>query len=390
MKVLHVFTLFTTADSFFNGQFEYLSDCGHEIHVASTPGNDILKFCKKNKVKFFPLKIARSIDINTDLKSIRSLIKLIIKEKYNAIFGHTPKGALVAMVAGWLCRVPVRVYYRHGVIYTTAFGFKRFLFKNVERITSYLATNIINVSQSLNELAIADNLNNQKKQLIIGKGTCGGIDTINHFNPRLVKEEIIRQLKEKFHFTNQDFIIGFCGRVCKDKGIVELIDGFNLFAKQNPHISPKLLIIGGYDHRDILSNSVKNDIENNSNIIFVGPIPHDSLPNYYSLMDVFVFPSYREGFGMAVLEASAMEIPILVSRSIGCINSIIEEITGKYTQISPKGICEGIEKFARDKNRKQYGIAGRKWVTENFEQSIMWPQIAEYYSKLDGMARFSR
>ena len=382
MKVLHVFTLPTTAKSFFDGQFRHLSEReGHEVHVVTSRG-DISEFCVRNKVAFTPIDIARRIDIKADIKSIFELRRLIKVEKYDVVFGHTPKGALVAMIASWLCRVPSRVYYRHGLIYTTARGIKRFIFKTVERCTALLATYIINVSPSLSDLAIADRLNGSRKQTVIGQGTCGGIDTKNTFNPELINQDTVTRLKYEYHIAQRDFVIGFCGRICKDKGIEELVEGFKLFVKCNPNISAKLLLVGGYDKRDVLGETVKREIANNPDIISVGKVIQKDLPLYYTMMDVFVFPSYREGFGMCVIEASAMEVPILVSRSHGCINSIVESKTGEYIDISPKGVCEGIERLLKDKHRKHYGISGRKWVKENFEQTVMWPQIALLYSEL--------
>ena len=381
MKVLHVFTLVSTAKAFFNGQFKYLSDIGHDIHIAASPG-DISEFCKQNNVKFHPVEIARRIDFSADLNSIKELSDLLSREKYDMIVGHTPKGALISMLAGKKCNVPIRVYYRHGLIYTTARGLKRQIFKAVERLTSSLATHIINVSQSLSDLAIQDHLNNEKKQQIIGSGTCGGIDTHNLFNPVLVDKKELELIKSKYQLNNTGFIIGFCGRLCRDKGIEELVEGFKLFHKRNSAISTKLLLIGGYDQRDILKSSVKEEIETNSHIINTGRIPHSDLPLYYSLMDVFVFPSYREGFGMSVIEASSMEVPILVSRSHGCINSILEGVTGKYINISAKDICDGLEDMFANPNRKKYGEAGREWVTENFDYSVMWPLIAQIYDEI--------
>jgi fluoride ion exporter CrcB/FEX len=102
------------------------------------------------------------------------------------VVGHTPKGALVSMVAAALSFTPKRIYYRHGLIYTTCKGLKRFILKTEERFVSLLATKIVNVSPSLAALATKEQLNNKQKQLLIGAGTCGGIDAINTFNPETV------------------------------------------------------------------------------------------------------------------------------------------------------------------------------------------------------------
>lgn len=104
---------------------------------------------------------------------------------------------MVAMIAAKIANVKSRIYYRHGLIYTTANGFKRCILKTVEQVTAALSTHIINVSKSLSDLAVSDHLNSAKKQQIIGAGSCGGIDTINIFNPELVPNSDIETLKNK-------------------------------------------------------------------------------------------------------------------------------------------------------------------------------------------------
>lgn len=380
MKILHVFTLATTAESFFDGQFAYLSEAGYDLHlVASTePSQD---FCERNKVTFHKIDVARRVDINADMNAIYELCKLIKQEKFDAVFGHTPKGALVAMCAAWLSGVKFRVYYRHGLIYTTTTGIKRKIFKTVEQLTALLATNIVNVSPSLSKLAVKDHLNGKRKQTVIGSGTCGGIDAINVFNPQYLSSETQAKLR-KVVVGDCDFVVGFCGRLCKDKGISELIDGFKLFQSNHPEIKSELLLIGPYDERDIIANETKLEIESNPDIIVTGRQDKSMLPSLYAFMDVFVFPSYREGFGMCVIEASAMEVPVLVSKSHGCIDSIRENVTGRYIDISAQSIANGLEDLIDNELRTKLGTGGRKFVVDNFDHKVIWPLIEDYYESL--------
>lgn len=381
MNVLHVFTQSSTAQAFFDGQFRFLSENGHQITIVAGT-EPTTEFCVNNKVLFKKIDIARRVDIKADIISIKNLIGLIKKEKYDAVFGHTPKGALVAMCAAWLSGVKIRVYYRHGLIYTTATGIRRYIFKTVEKLTSRLATQIINVSPSLSKLALKDGLNNDQKQTVIGVGTCGGIDTRNLFNPASLSDD--NQIKLKQSIVGEcDFVIGFCGRLCHDKGIPELVDGFKLFRSKHPEIKAKLLLIGSYDKRDVLEESIRKEISDNPDIVATGRQSKSNLPSLYSIMDLFVFPSYREGFGMSVIEASSMQVPVLVSRSHGCIDSIQENVTGQYIEISSKSISDGIENLYFNPNEcKRLGQNGRSFVMENFEQSVLWPKINNLYKDL--------
>jgi glycosyltransferase involved in cell wall biosynthesis len=381
MKLIHVFSIFGTAESFFDGQFKYLTDQGYEIVVVSSDAPNTDAFCKRNGVRFVPLNIPRSVSPMAIVKAVKSICSLIRKEKADAVFGHTPVGALCAMIAARLCGVKNRVYYRHGLIYTTMKGLKYTIFKAEEKFVASLATSVINVSHSLSKLAVADGLNEAEKQYIIGHGTCGGIDAQNIFNPSLVDADKLLIIKKKLGLNDADIVFGFCGRICNDKGIPELVDAFELFQKLHSNIKAKLLFIGRFDTRDGISEEKKQQIESNSDIVISGHIDKVEIPYYYSMLDVFVFPSHREGFGMCVVEASAMEKPILDSRAHGCVDAIVEHETGEYIDLSADGICKGMEQMLDEELRGKLGKSGRKRVLEWYDFKVMWPLVSDLYKK---------
>lgn len=381
MKLIHVFSIFGTAESFFDGQFKYLTDQGYEIVVVSSNAPNTDAFCKRNGVRFVPLNIPRSVSPMAIVKAVKSICSLIRKEKADAVFGHTPVGALCAMIAARLCGVKNRVYYRHGLIYTTMKGLKHTIFKAEEKFVASLATSVINVSHSLSKLAVADGLNEAEKQYVIGHGTCGGIDAQNIFNPSLVDADKLLFIKKKLGLNDADIVFGFCGRICNDKGIPELVDAFELFQKLHSNIKAKLLFIGRFDTRDGISEEKKQQIESNSDIVISGHIDKVEIPYYYSMLDVFVFPSHREGFGMCVVEASAMEKPILDSRAHGCVDAIVEHETGEYIDLSADGICKGMELMLDEELRGKLGKSGRKRVLEWYDFQVMWPLVSDLYKK---------
>lgn len=382
MKLIHVFSIFGTAESFFDGQFKYLTDQRYEIVVVSSDAPNTDAFCKRNGVRFVPLNIPRSVSPMAIVKAVKSICSLIRKEKADAVFGHTPVGALCAMIAARLCGVKNRVYYRHGLIYTTMQGVKRPIFKTEEIFVASLATSVINVSHSLSKLAVADGLNKAEKQYVIGHGTCGGIDAQNIFNPSLVDADKLLFIKKKLGLNDADIVFGFSGRICNDKGIPELVDAFELFQKLHFNIKAKLLFIGRFDTRDGISEEKKLQIENNSDIVISGHIDKAEMPYYYSILDVFVFPSHREGFGMCVVEASAMEKPILESRAHGCVDAIVEHETGEYIDLSADGICKGMELMLDEELRGKLGKSGRKRVLEWYDFQVMWPLVSDLYKKI--------
>ena len=140
--------------------------------------------------------------------------------------------------------------------------------------------------------------------------------------------------------------------------------------------------MGMLEERDALPETIVEDIRKNPTIITTGYVQNSIIENYYALMDVFVLPSYREGFPTSVLEASSMGIPVITTKATGCIDSIIEEETGVFVSHDAGCLATAVEALYSDKYlRLQYGRNGRKFVEDNFEQHIIWKEIEKLYIK---------
>lgn len=382
MKILHIFTISRTPIAFFDDQFRYLKEHGYEVVLACKREDGIEEFAERNGVKYIPVEIPRSMSPVAILKSIGAIKRIIKDEKPEAVFGHTPVGALCAMIAAKWCGVKNRVYYRHGVIYTTMKGAKYLLFKWEEKFVASLATAVVNVSHSLSRLAAKDHLNTDKKQHVIGHGTCGGIDAVNIFNPTLLNKADLDAAKKKLGLNDVDIVFGFCGRICNDKGVPELIDAFELFRSKHKGLKAKLLLIGAMDIRDGVSGHYADKINEDKDIVLSGHVEGGDIPYYYAMLDVFVFPSHREGFGMCAIEASAMEKPLLVSKVHGCEDTIVEHLTGEYIGLDAESICKGMESMLDADKRRFLGENGRVKVLEWYDFRVMWPLVKELYERI--------
>lgn len=382
MKQIHVFTVFGTPNSFYDGQFKYLVDQGYEIILVSSNDTDSKYFAERNHIRFIPVEMPRALSPIAILRAIRQLIGIIKQEKPDVVFGHTPVGALCSMIAAKWCGVRNRVYYRHGVIYTTMKGVKYQMFRWEEKFVASLATAVVNVSHSLSRLATRDRLNPDDKQFVIGHGTCGGIDALNIFNPALMNTADLDGTRKKLGLNNADIVFGFCGRICNDKGVPELIDAFDLFRSKHEDVKAKLLLIGAMDIRDGISEHYATKIKEDKGIVLSGLVEKNDIPYYYAMLDVFVFPSHREGFGMCAIEASSMEKPLLVSKVHGCEDTIVEHLTGEYIGLDAESICKGMELMLDADARRFLGKNGRMKVLEWYDFRVMWPLVNELYAKI--------
>ena len=372
MKVLHVVNVSFVLPYYIGSQFDYFNQKGVQFYVACTPDDLFFKFSKAKKVVPIPLNILRKISIWADIKAVFKLYNVIKREKIDIVIGHTPKGALIGMLAAALAKIDKRIYFRHGLLYETSTGFKRSLLMQIEKFTGRLATKVVCVSSSVLEVSNREKLSHPTKNIMLNKGTCNGIDATVTYNKNFNSLEEIEALRTKYGIEPGDQVIGFVGRLVNDKGINALVAAWQELLKKKKNI--KLLLVGPFEKRDALDQEVVDYISNEKTIIHTGLI--EKIAPFYGLMTVFVLPSYREGFPTVVLEASAMEIPVITTKSTGCIDSIIENETGLFTSIKPEAITEKITYYlANEHIATEHGKNGREFVLKNFDQEVIWQEI---------------
>ena len=377
MKILHVVNISFVVPYFLGKQLNYFVSKGYKEYIVCSPSEELENFSKEFAFEYKEIPILRKISIVTDLKAVISSIRYIREEKMDVVVGHTPKGGLIAMLAAFFCGVPKRIYFRHGLVYETSTGLKRHLLMNIDRVAALLATKVVCVSDSVGKRSTKDKLNGPRKQVILSRGTCNGID-IERFSKSNIDSDVAEQYRKELGITKGDLVIGFTGRLVRDKGIIELVQAFEHVQSELPNV--KLLLVGRLEERDALPLDVVESIKKNPNIITTGYVLNSTIENYYSLMDLFVLPSYREGFPTSVLEASSMGVPVVTTKATGCIDSIIENETGLFVEHTSEALYGALSRLLQDEQlRTQMGKNGRVFVENNYRQEIVWNEIEKLY-----------
>ena len=377
-NLLHVVNISFVIPYFLGKQLNYFTEKGHKEYVVCSPTNELDELAVKYCFEYKAVVVLRKISIGKDLRAVKSTIEYIKEKHIDIITGHTPKGALIAMLAGYFAGVPKRFYFRHGLVYETSHGLKRWLLITIDRLAARLATKVVCVSPSVCYRSLEDGLNSTAKQVLLSKGTCNGID-INRFYRKNIDENQLSDLRAKLHILDDAFVIGFTGRLVRDKGIIELIRAFHLL--QEKYSDMVLLLVGMLEERDALPRDVVDVMKSNPKIIYTGYVSNALIEYYYALMNCFVLPSYREGFPTSVLEASAMELPVITTKVTGCIDSIIENKTGFFVEHTVCELANVIERLYISKDKcYALGTQGRQFVVDNFEEKIIWEEIEKLYN----------
>ena len=363
-NILHVITVSFVINHFFGEQFLYLKKFNNNKYfVACSKSEHLEEFSNKLGFKKVEIEISRSINPIIDIIAIYKLIKFIRQNNIHKVVGHTPKGGMVAMISSFICGISERIYFRHGIIYETSKGLKKILLKNIDRLSGLLATKVVCV-----------NLNSREKNIILGLGTCNGIDTENKYNPLRFNDKSRNMLKRKLDINVNDFIVGYVGRIVKDKGIEELINAWGKFDNSVDNL--KLLLVGPIEERNSISEATKKSININSKIIHIDFV-EDATP-YFSIMNLFILPTYREGFPTVSLEASSMNLPVLITKATGCKESIIDNVTGQFISHDSEVIKEKILFYYKNRQLAiKHGNSGREFVRNNFEQTKIWEIISK-------------
>lgn len=358
---------------FFKGQVRILQS-HFDVEVVSSGGEQLDRFCKSENVRGYAISMARSISILKDFRSLIQLINLFKQIKPDLIHGNTPKGANLSLLAGKLVGVKKRVYCIHGLRYQGASGLKKILLKNIERLSCALATDIITVSFGVKEQLKVDHIT-KKAIKVIWNGSVNGIDS-NIFDPELALAKPIPYFK----FTSNDLVLGFVGRLVRDKGVNELINAFGKLSSKYTHI--KLLLVGDFEHSNAVTNETRETIKNHSSIFFAGWQP-DIRP-YLKMMNLFVFPSYREGFGLSLMEAATYNVPAISSDIIGC-NEIIEN---NYNGVlipskDEEALLNALDDLISNPTKidKMASVA-RAFVLAKYEQEKLWKYALETYKNI--------
>lgn len=377
MKILNSTNIFFTIPYFFGNQLKYFTDKGHEIHLSCSPSPQVSGYAQSHGCKYVEIAISRRFDMAQDLKSLRNLIVYIRKNKFDIVSGHTPKAGMLTMLASKLTGTKKRIYFRHGLVYETAHGLARQILIWSERLASFCATDVVCVSPYLIERSLSDNLTKRSKLTILNRGSCTGIDAANYFNPDKCDSNQVKSIRKKLAIPEDAFTIGFVGRMVRDKGVVELIDAYKRLDNSDTNL--RLLLVGPLESRDGLPEDAIYEIENNPRIIHVGLV-EDNINLYYSIMDLFVMPTHREGLGVALLEAQAMRIPVLTTSHSGARDAILPNVTGRFINMDSDSIKRQIEVYMSDPQlRIEHGRAGRDFIIKNFSEELIWREIEKLY-----------
>ena len=374
-KICIVTTMWSSINNWIKPFLNEYNSRNVEVTIVCNMDSEYEESLKKEFpfVRTYAIPFPRGINVLGSLKSISALKKFFKKERFDMIQYSTPNASFYASIASKSRRIPVRLYCQWGMVYVTQQGIKRKIFKWMEKTICKNSTNIQPDSFGNLEFCRKEGLYDEKKSCVIWNGSAKGLDLEAYDVSK--KEEYSAEIKSKYNINNGDIVIGFVGRLGKEKGCHELFKAFKNI-KQDYNNS-KLLFVGPIEKEETIEPEWLEYFKTCDDIIKTGRVTN--VEKYMSAMDVFVLPSYREGFGMSVIEASAMKVPVVVTRYPGPSSAMEEGYTGISVPVKSTAELEAaIRELICDKEKAaQIGENGRKYVVEKFDQKIFKEKYME-------------
>jgi len=356
------------------GRLRALRLAGFEVTLIASPGESLTRIAREEGVTACAVPMQRGISPVADVISLVALWRVLRKLQPAITDFSTPKAGLLGNLAARMLGVPHRVYTLRGLKLESSRGLKQRLLLWSERVSARCAQVVLCNSASLHSEARVLRVAPEGKLRLLGHGSSGGVDA-KKFSPGL------SGVRRELGIGDGDPVLGFVGRLTRDKGIPELLEAFEEILRAEPKCW--LLLVGWFDEaEDALNMQQRARIMRHSRIKYVGPVV-DPAP-YYRAMDVFVLPTHREGFPNVALEAAACGLAVITTESTGARDAVLPEVTGL---VIPAGNAEAITEAALallwdDGRRRRMGEAGRKWVLERYSRERVLGLAVGFYRGL--------
>jgi glycosyltransferase involved in cell wall biosynthesis len=360
------------------GQLGFFRQKGFEVTLLCAPGPIADRLVQREGATLVPVDMRRKAAPARDLIALLHICFALRRLRPDIVNTGTPKAGLLVMLGAWLCRVPCRVYTLRGLYLETSTGLGGMLLRGVERIACAMAHRVVCVSPSLRDRVLELGLVSHRKAAVLGRGSSNGIDLTRFAVTSTVRAQG-GQIRAVARIDPGAVVIGFVGRLVRDKGVFELLEAWRILRRE--FTAAHLLIVGSFEDEDVRVR-VHDLIESDSRVHVVGNV--DDPATHYAAMDLVVLPTYREGLPNVLLEAGAMELPVVATRVTGCVDVVEDGVTG--TLVPPRdamALSEAIAAYLRDGDlRSRHGKAGRARVEREFAKEHVWGALCSEYMRL--------
>jgi glycosyltransferase involved in cell wall biosynthesis len=357
------------------GQLSFLRENGIDVIAVASPGPQLRQLATRDKITVFAVPMSREMSPIADFVSLVRLWRLFRILKPEIVNAGTPKAGLLGMIAAYLAGVPVRVYTQRGLRLETCSGWRLRLLTMTERLACFCADRVLFVSPSLRATCLERKLVHEAKALVIGSGSSNGVNAERIISRRNAVE--VRNIAARYGIAPGAPVVGFVGRLTRDKGVRELAAAFALIRHAHPGV--RLLVVGDFEDGDPVAAETISALKSDPDVSITGFV-NDASP-YYHVMSVLAFPSHREGFPNVPLEAACAGLPTVGFAATGVVDAIQHGVTGTVVTLGDVAALASaiITYLADDTLRQRHGTAAKERALRDFPSSRIWMGLLDLY-----------
>jgi glycosyltransferase involved in cell wall biosynthesis len=359
------------------GQLAQMKSWGFDVSVVASPGADLEVVREREGVDIVPVPMMREIAPLRDARALAEMTLAMRRLRPDIVNASTPKAGLLASMAAAALRVPIRIYLLRGLRLETETGARRTALRATEQISARCAHEVIAVSPSLRDAFVAERLASPGKVRVLGPGSSNGIDTTRFARTPEIQAEA-SNVRRRLGIGDDAFVLGFIGRLAKDKGIGDLLDAFDAVRQTTP--SARLMLVSADLADETSDPAAVARIPRTPGVVLVPRV--DDVRPYLAAMEVLAFPSLREGFPNVVIEASALEVPVVGYDVTGVRDAVVDGESGVLVQPGDTAaLSVALARYLDDRELcRAHGRAGRTRALE-FERSAVWRRWALLYAE---------
>ncbi len=345
--------------------------------IVCANGSDIPEL-RAEGLRLIPIPIRRKLSPVADVIAIWRVWRLLRRERFDLLHSYVPKGGVVGQMAAFLARVPHRIHSCRGLVYTpTTPRLKRWVIRLADRLTNALAHRTVFNSRADLDYSIQQGLCSRRTARYGGTG----ID-FEYYDPSRLPSDTRRQVREEIGVPPDAPLVLTIGRFVIEKGYRELADAAVQLRRQDSRVRFVWVapIVAGEE--DVLPDALINRPKLEGCVTLLRS--HRDLRPLYAAADVLAHPSYREGVPRVLMEAAAMNLPIVASDIPGCREVVTHGVTGLLCPPrDPAGLVEGLHAVLRKPAEAQRRAkAANEDVRSRFDQDVLAERLWGIYDEL--------
>ena len=343
----------------------------NDIFVITNASSDTYINLEGLPITLISINISRKINPLNDLCTLMILITILLKERFDLVWGVGPKAGFLSMIASKATMIKKRLFVFQGEVWASKKGLFRRLLKFCDSLTAKMATNLLAVSHAEVSFLICEGVIRDEQIQVIGSGSIAGVNI-----PKPIAN--YQLLRKKLGIPYDAIVILYVGRVHLDKGILDLAKAFKKLKLNHPKLH---LLVVGPDEGAI--DSLKMLLKGFDNFFHLYSFS-SNVKIFYQAADIFCLPSYREGFPISLLEASSFELPVVASNIYGNKDAVIDKVTGLFFQVtSVEDLVFKLEKLLLSKKmRKTLGNNGLNMVKKYFDRNTVVSAYVKFINDL--------